>query len=370
MRAGFLLVCALGLMVSVDAVPRQLTALAAPGSEPTQKTRGDPAKEKKDGAKERQKGKDKKGLRGQVPAKFDDTAAKSIFDKLRQDTIEKLASSYSLKDQKKVEKVRARPTIEKLAAKGFHMQLPRDGAKDLKKIEDLKKDVTISKDEKDKKIKRVEDRWSNFNPAKTKEDMIKGGKTKDPKTGTKREKLTKEQADRKVDRDKNTYKDAADWKKQQKLKIKDAIERTKTDGVDKRPLPAPTPFDEENLKKMEKSIGSELARKEMDTGDKQRTGALFMDLDQNKDGKLQRGESAKVDAYLAQYAIEGDTVTFDQFKIGVRQGRKDAKKTARNQDKMNKATTRKEEAKTRMEAATAARKEAKAAKEAASGHTR
>ena len=206
-----LALCACSLLLSADAIPRNL--LATKGTKQAAKNK---ETLKFDHEK---KGKMKDALRGQVPAKFDDTAAKNVFDKLRQDKIDKLSSSYSTKDKKKAEKVKARPTINQLAAKGWHMQLPRDGEADLKKIDDLKRDKTISKDELAKKTKAIESRWSNNNPAKDIAAMLKGGKTKDPTTGKARKPMKQEEVDKKIKDDKGSYLKSAEWKLGQKDQI-------------------------------------------------------------------------------------------------------------------------------------------------------
>ena len=53
-----------------------------------------------------------------------------------------------------------------------------------------------------------------------------------------------------------------------------------------------------------------------------RTGAYFKRLDTNRDGVLQRGESDEVDQLFADYAVETDKITFEQFKRGVRKALK------------------------------------------------
>jgi len=344
-----LALCACSLLLSADAIPRNL--LATKGTKQAAKNK---ETLKFDHEK---KGKMKDALRGQVPAKFDDTAAKNVFDKLRQDKIDKLSSSYSTKDKKKAEKVKARPTINQLAAKGWHMQLPRDGEADLKKIDDLKRDKTISKDELAKKTKAIESRWSNNNPAKDIAAMLKGGKTKDPTTGKARKPMKQEEVDKKIKDDKGSYLKSAEWKLGQKDQILSKISSAKLGGL--KPQAAPiTPMDNVQVKTMDETIGAQLARKEKDTGEKQKAGALFKKLDVNGNGLLERSESDEVASYFSQFGIEGESINFDSFKTGVRTGRKTEEKSQRDKTKQMLADRRKQEAATAL----VAKKAAKAAK--------
>ena len=53
-------------------------------------------------------------------------------------------------------------------------------------------------------------------------------------------------------------------------------------------------MDNVQVKTMDETIGAQLARKEKDTGEKQKAGALFKKLDVNGNGLLERSESDEV----------------------------------------------------------------------------
>jgi hypothetical protein len=162
-------------------------------------------------------------LAGQMPAKFDDDAAAHIFDKIKQQQIKTLAASPMPKDQNKLKKVQARPDVKELSLLGFHLQIPRDGEKDLEKIELLEREAEeghIPPEEAEHSIAMVKAKWKNEDPAADQEEMIEGQEPdEDVDAEHAREAMEVEEARKKMEHDKLRYAKAADWKAKQKAKL-------------------------------------------------------------------------------------------------------------------------------------------------------
>jgi hypothetical protein len=64
-----------------------------------------------------------------------------------------------------------------------------------------------------------------------------------------------------------------------------------------------------------------------------KAGELFKRFDKNMDGVLERGESDEVANLLDRFDLKDDKLTFQDFKVGVRSGRKKEKQKQRQNQK-------------------------------------
>ena len=223
------------------------------------------------------------GVVGEAPAKFDDTAAAKVFSKPEHGGLD----------------------IEKLASKGFHLQVPRpQGSRPTKKHGPGSK------------------RWANKDPIKDAKSMKSAGMSEDDITS-------------KIIHDKKAYESSIGWMKDMEhtihmlsRKVAEEQKEKANRATGKKPKKLGVAERDRNRKVegLDGFIANEMETMEKETGQAQRAGSVFKALDTDRNGVLEISDAPAVAELLKKFGLESKGVRFDAFKQGVRAHRMRAKK--------------------------------------------